>query len=218
MANLLPMELNLESLNLDQIISNFIVLWAVIDPIGTVPVFIAATRGYDKHEKARIARYSSLAAFFILLFFLVVGEALLKYLGVPLPAFQAAGGTILFLFALNMVFGNSKPEEELQLVKSGKETAIFPLAIPSIASPGAILAVVLLTDNARHSMLSQAMTAGIMTFILLINFFLMLVASKVHQKIGNSGAIVISKVMGLILASIAATNILIGIKHFFEID
>lgn len=203
--------------NLDELISSFVILWAVIDPIGTIPVFIAVTKGYSSEEKKKIASFSSLVAFLILLFFLVVGEMLLKRVGVPLAAFQASGGIILFLFALNMIFGSSKPEEEIQLVKSGNETAIFPLAIPSIAGPGAILAVVLLTDNARHSLSSQAGTAAMMAFVLFLNFLLMRAANKIHMRIGNSGAIVISKVMGLILASMAATNILLGIKDFFKI-
>jgi len=207
----------MEHLDLETLISSFVVLWAVIDPIGTVPVFIAVTKNYDESDKKRIARNSSLTAFFILVFFLVVGEVLLRRMGVPLSAFQVSGGIVLFIFAIDMIFGDSKPEGEIQMVKSANETAVFPLAIPSIASPGAILAIILLTDNARHSIVNQATTAAMMTLIILINYFLMRSASFINRKIGRSGAIVISKVMGLILASIAATNILIGIKEFFHI-
>jgi multiple antibiotic resistance protein len=204
----------------DDLISTFIVLWSVIDPIGTVPVFLAVTKGYDDNKKKKIAKLASYVSFGVLVFFLIVGEIVLKSIGVPLAAFQTSGGIILFLFALNMIFGNSKPEEEIQLIKDdddAEETAIFPLAIPSIASPGAILAIVLLTDNTRHSMLNQAMTAGVMGLILIINYFLMILSNKIHRRIGNSGAIVISKVMGLILASMAANNILMGIKEFFKL-
>lgn len=202
---------------LEEILSSFIVLWTVIDPIGTVPVFIAVTKDYSIVEKKRIARTASFVALFILAFFLVAGEFLLRHVGVPLAAFQASGGIILFLFALNMIFGSSKPEEEIQLLKSSKETAIFPLAIPSIAGPGAILAVVLLADNSRHSLQNQVITVITLTVVLVINYFLMRSSDIIHKKIGNSGAIVISKVMGLILASIAANNVLMGIKDFFKI-
>lgn len=205
-------------LNYDELFSSFIILWAVIDPVGTVPVFIAVTKGYSEIEKRKIAQYSSLVALLILLFFLILGEIILKRMGVPLAAFQTSGGIILLIFALNMIFGSSKPEEEILLVKSGNETAIFPLAIPSIAGPGSILAVVLLTDNSRHSYLSQGLTVLLVIIVLFINYILMLLANKVHKKIGNSGAIVISKIMGLILASVAATNILVGIKEFFKIN
>lgn len=203
--------------SLNEMITSFVVLWAVIDPIGTIPVFLAVTKDYNLKEKAKIARFASLVAFGILIFFLIVGELILKGVGVPLAAFQTSGGVILFLFAMNMIFGNSKPEEELKLAKSESETAIFPLAIPSIAGPGAILAIVLLTDNSRHDLISQAQVAIVMAFILFINYILMIGSNKIHKKIGNSGAIIISKVMGLILASMAANNILIGIKEFFKL-
>ncbi len=203
---------------LEEVISIFIVLWAVIDPIGTVPVFIAITKGYDTKDKVKIANKSTIAACCILIFFLFVGEFILKNVGVPLAAFQTSGGVILFLFAINMIFGSSKPEEEIQLVKNASETAIFPLAIPSIAGPGAILAVVLLADTNRASYMSQIKVLLVLIFVLLINYILMRASNKIHQKIGNSGAIVISKVMGLILASMAANNILMGIKDFFKIQ
>ncbi len=204
--------------NIDEILSSFVLLWAVIDPIGTVPVYIAVTKGYDMTEKKRIALVSSLVAFGILVFFMLTGEFVLKRVGVPLSAFQASGGIILFLFALNMIFGDSKPEEEIQLVnKNEDETAIFPLAIPSIAGPGAILAIVLLADSTRSSLKSHIETIIVMSVVLLINYILMRLASRIHKRIGNSGAIIISKVMGLILASIAANNILLGIKDFFKV-
>ncbi len=204
-------------LKYDELISSFIILWAVIDPIGTIPVFIAVTKNYAEEEKKKIASFATIVSFFVLLFFLVVGELLLKSMGVPLAAFQVSGGIILLLFALNMVFGNSKPEEEIAMLRPGKETAVFPLAMPSIASPGAMLAVVLLTDNSRHSILDQALTALVMSFILFITYLNMRFSTKIVRIIGNSGAIVISKVMGLVLASIASTNILVGIQEFFRL-
>ena len=205
------------SLSFESLISSFIMLWAVIDPIGTIPVFAAVTYGYDEVEKKRIAKYSTITAFFILLFFLVIGEVLLQYMGVPLSAFQVSGGIILFVFALDMIFGDSKPEGEIKLVKSAKEAAIFPLAIPSIAGPGAMLAIILLTDNSRHSIADQSVTAIMMIVVLFCTYIFMRLSGIIVNKIGNSGAIIISKVMGVILASIAATNILIGIKKFFDL-
>ena len=130
----------------------FITFFAVIDPIGTVPVFIAATDKYDQKTKRRIAFLSTIASAGVLLFFVVAGEIVLISLSIPLPAFQISGGIVLFIFSLTMIFGDSKPEEEIKLLdKSHKETAIFPLAVPSIASPGAILAAVLLTEKSTAS-------------------------------------------------------------------
>ena len=116
-----------------------------------------------------------------------------------------------------MIFGESKPEEELKLTSSSTQTAIFPLAVPSIASPGAMLAAVLLTENRQFSLIEQTQTAVIMLSVLLVTLLLMLIAGWVHRFIGQSGASIISRVMGLILASVAVTNVLVGIKEFFEL-
>lgn len=201
----------------DDLLSNFIVMWAVVDPIGTIPVFLAVTKEYSKSEQRRIAGYATLVALGILLFFLVVGEILLRSIGVPLSAFQVSGGLILLLFALDMIFGDSKPETELQLIRDAKETAIFPLAIPSIAGPGAILAVVLLTDNSRHAVLDQLMTALVLVTVLAFTYLFMLAAGQINKVVGRAGAIVISKVTGMVLASMAAANILVGVKAFFNL-
>ena len=97
---------------LQAILSNFVLLWAVIDPIGTIPVFISATRNHTEADRRRIALRASAVAAGILLFFIVVGEAVLNAMGVPILAFQVSGGIVLFLFALTMIFGESKPEAE----------------------------------------------------------------------------------------------------------
>ena len=101
------------------IVSDFVLLWAVIDPIGTVPVFISATSRLSREEQARIALRAAAIATGILLFFIIAGEAILAAMGVPVLAFQIAGGIVLFLFALTMIFGESKPESEMEeLAKS----------------------------------------------------------------------------------------------------
>ena len=193
----------------------FILLFAVIDPIGTVPVFIAETHRHRKQDKRSIAFHAVAIAASILLFFLIAGQFLLEEMGIPLAAFQVSGGIVLFLFSLTMVFGESKPEEEINIIKSKRDFAIFPLAIPSIASPGAILAVVLLTDNHRFDVLHQAFMALVMLLVLAITLILLLLGPNIHKLIGDSGASVASRVMGLILGSIAVNDVLLGIKDFF---
>ena len=198
-------------------VSTFIVFFAVVDPIGTIPVFLAVTALHDERTKRKIAALASLAAAGILVFFVVAGEVILSAMNIPLSAFQIAGGIILFLFALTMIFGESKPEQEVKLVENVRETAIFPLAMPSIASPGAMLAAVLLTENAKYTIWEQFQVTIVLLSVLLVTFMLMLGASKIHRVIGNSGASVISRVMGLILASVATVNTLEGIKLYFEL-
>ena len=200
---------------MDDLIATFIFFFAVIDPIGTVPVFIAVTRRFQEKIKRQIAVKAVLMSTCILLFFVIAGEVVLTALDIPLSAFQIAGGIVLFLFALTMIFGESKPEEEVKMVKSGSETAIFPLAVPSIASPGAMLAAVLLTENNRYNLTEQALTTVVMILVLVVVLAFMLAASFIHRLIGNSGASIISRVMGLILASVAVSSVLAGIKQYF---
>ncbi len=200
------------------ILAVFITFFAVIDPIGTIPVFIAVTDQYDQKTKRRVALLATFVSACVLLFFLVVGEIVLTALSIPLSAFQISGGIVLFLFALNMIFGDSKPDEEIKLLKgSHKETAIFPLAVPSIASPGAMLAAVLLTKNSVYSLWEQLQTALVMLSVLVLAYILMLLAGFINRLVGSSGASVISRVMGLILSSIATTNILTGLSDYYKL-
>lgn len=200
------------------LVAAFIVFFAVIDPIGTVPVFIAVTNGYDEPAKRKIAYLSAFVAAAVLLFFVVAGELILTAMSIPLSAFQIAGGIVLFLFALSMIFGESKPEEEKRMIAEDEEhheIAIFPLAVPSIAGPGAMLAAVLMTENASSTIIEQLQTAGVMLFVVLLAMILMLVSNVIHRLIGNAGASVVSRVMGLILAAVATSNTLSGVKIYF---
>lgn len=198
-------------------ISSFVFFFAVIDPVGTLPVFIAVTARHAEWQKRKIAIMAVAVATGILLFFLVAGQYLLETIGVPLSAFQVAGGVVLFLFALTMIFGEGKPEQEIEIVQGGHETAIFPLAVPSIASPGAMLAAVVLTDNYRFDPIHQVRTATAMFAVLGIVLLLLLTAQWIYRWIGSAGASIVSRVMGLILASVATTNVLLGIQQFFSV-
>lgn len=120
----------------DSLAVQFVVLWAVIDPIGSVPVYLAKTIGLPIEARRKIALNAVLIAAGILIFFLIGGQVLLESMQIPLPAFQAAGGLVLLLFALTMIFGESKPEQEMRISSNLNELAVYPLAVPSIASPG----------------------------------------------------------------------------------
>ncbi|KAE8178877.1 MarC family protein [Photobacterium carnosum] len=202
------------------IITQFVVLWAVIDPIGSVPVYLSQTQHLTLKQRRKVALKAVTIATGVLVFFLVAGQLLLEAMQIPLPAFQAAGGLVLLLFALTMIFGESKPEQEQKLTQDVSHSeladlAVYPLAIPSIASPGAMMAVVMLTDNHRYSVIDQAITAGVMVGVLLVTLFLLLSATTIQKWIGNIGAAIISRVMGLILAAVAVNNLLQGIKDFY---
>lgn len=190
----------------------FVTLFVVIDPIGTIPVYLYAVRDVPRALHRRFALRAVVIAALVLLAFLAGGQLVLETLGLRLGSFQIAGGIILFLFALSMIFGESKPQHEIEEAEHEPEDtghdhlsgAVFPLAMPSIASPGAMLAVVILTRNEANTLAEQAVTAGLLCLVLL------LAASAIHKLIGNTGASVISRVMGIVLATIAVDAILGG--------
>ena len=206
------------------ILERFVTLWVVIDPIGTIPVFIAVTAGMASDVRRKTALLATIASIGVLLFFLVFGQLLIDALGISLLSFQVAGGIILFLFALTMIFGESKPETDTRSVDSNVEAeddthpspAIFPLAVPSLASPGAMLAIVLLTDNNQFAITDQFLTGTVMIGILGIAFIFMLLADPIIKLIGNSGAAIVSRVMGMILASVAADAVLSAIVQIAQ--
>lgn len=192
------------------IFHQFVFLWVVIDPIGTIPVFVAVTGGLEASQRPKIALQAAIVAAGVLMFFLIAGQLLIDALGISLVAFQIAGGMILFLFALTMIFGESKPQSETEAAAAAKDNppAVFPLAVPSLASPGAMLAIVLLTDNNRFSIPEQAVTGGIMLAVVAVAYVLMLAAGPILRLIRSSGAAIVSRVMGMILAAVAIDNVI----------
>lgn len=200
-------------LSWDSIVREFITLFVVIDPIGSIPVFLFAVSSVPKNLRRRFAVNAVAIAGLVLFAFLVGGQALLETLGLRLGSFQIAGGIILFLFALSMIFGSSKPEEEIENAgRNPLDGAVFPLAMPSIASPGAMLAIVVLTDNHSQSLVEQAVTGMLLVSVLLLTLVILLAANMIHRLIGDVGASVISRVMGIVLATIAVDAVLGGLE------
>ena len=199
----------------EQIIKDFIMIFVTIDPIGTLSLFVPLTAGVPEEKRFDVAKRAVLFAGIILFAFLIVGQIILSMIGVKLVSFQLAGGTILFLFSLQMVFGtlvsasNNKPEPDHDL-------AVFPLAIPSIASPGSIMAVVLLTDNHSHSYAEQGITMVVLFVVLLITLVILKLANPIHRFIGYSGSNIMIRVMGLILAALATQQIIEGIINIID--
>jgi multiple antibiotic resistance protein len=198
-------------------IKTFLFLFAVIDPIGSIPVYLEATKNFDDAAKKRVAIKATVVAAIIFLFFIVVGQLIMEAMSISLAAFQISGGVILFLFALTMIFGEGKPEEEKHLIKDYKRVTIFPIALPSIASPGAIMAVVMLTDNNVYTFWEQLETTFVVLLVLVVTCLMLLAARRIQERLGESGITVISKIMGLILASFAVQSILSGIKDYFKL-
>lgn len=200
---------------MDIFIKNFILFFAMIDPLGSVGIFLSLTASYTEEMKRKIALKAVTIAAGILLFFVILGEIILKQFQIPIPAFQIAGGIIIFLFALQMIMGESKKVDSTDSQPHGTEIAVYPLAMPSIASPGALLSCVILTENERFDVWEQALTSLAMLCVLIILLIMLLSSKYISRVIGVSGADIVARVMGLLLASIAITAIVEGLEKTF---
>lgn len=195
-----------------ELLNEFVLLWAVVDPIGTVPVYLAIASTMSEKERRRLAFKTVLVAAMVLVFFAIAGEALLQAMDLPLASLQVAGGIILFIFASSMIFGTSKPSDEIsQIDNDGHDLAVFPLAMPSIASPGAILATVMMTDSHRNSITEQLTSMVLLAVVLLSVLALLICASAIQRTIGRAGASIVSRIMGLLLAAVAVNHVMEGI-------
>jgi len=180
---------------------DFVTLWVTVDPIGTVPLFLAVTKDMSAADRRRAAIRATFVAFGVLAGFLYLGQRLLEIMKIDLLAFQIAGGIILFLFSLTMVFDRGGAHDAKS--DPGHDVAVFPLAMPSIASPGALLSVVVLTNNNTHNLGQQTATCAVMALVLAATLALMLLGNYMIRIIGRSGANILSRVIGMILAAVA---------------
>jgi multiple antibiotic resistance protein len=201
------------------IIDQFVLLWVVMEPVAVVSIFLGVTGEVPSKLRSLIAVKAVLVAGGVLLFFIVAGHFLLDALGVDLVAFQIAGSLILFLTAVSMIFGRltATDPHPISAGTIGSDLAIFPLGIPTIAGPGAMLAVVLLTDNHRFSIGEQVVTVGVLAAVLLILLGMLVGAETLHRIIGPAGASIVTRVMGLLLAAIAVNSILEATSIYFKI-
>jgi multiple antibiotic resistance protein len=162
----------------------------------------------------QIAVRATLIATAILMLFLVGGQYFLEAMDVGLPEFQIAGGLVLFVFGLRMVFEQDKVADDDEQAKDShsKDVAVFPIALPSIAGPAALMTIVVLTDNHRFSAQHQAVTAGVMLVVLLITAIVLSQAGRIQKLIGDAGINVLSRVMGLILCAVAVQTVVDGLR------
>jgi multiple antibiotic resistance protein len=194
----------------------FVTLLVILDPIATIPIFMTVTAGLERKRSLLVAAYALGIAFLVLLFFIAVGQHLLEALKISMPTFQLAGSLVLLLFALQMILGKlgetaaAIPKEATPI-----ERAVFPLGIPGIAGAGAILTVMLLTDNNTRSFAEQATTTGILVLAMVIFFGVFAGASLIYRLIGKPGIEVVTRVFGLILAGLAMKNMITAIKLSF---
>jgi multiple antibiotic resistance protein len=198
--------------------TQLVTLWAVLDPIGHLPLFLGATTALNEAGRRRAAWLGVAIAFGILTVFSVVGQLLLHAMGISLLSFQIAGGVIVFLFALAMVLGEEKPHAvEAGSAENATAVAIHPLATPIIAGPGSMLTMVLLMDNNRYSPVQQVVTIAALAAVLAALLCVFLLGERMRRVIGASGAHLLRRIMGLILAALAVNMVLSAVALWLHL-
>lgn len=196
-------------------ITAFVTLFVIIDPIGLTPLFAALTQGHTPHDRRSIALRSCAIALFLLTLFAVFGEAVMGFVGISMPAFRIAGGVLLFLTALEMLFERRTKRREGQADQPEDlpDPSVFPLATPLIAGPGAIATVILLAGQ-EDGLAGTALIVGVVALVLLVVYGFFLTAGLLERLMGRTGIDVITRVLGMLLAALSVQFVLDGLRDF----
>ena len=200
------------------LISAFVTLFVVIDPVGLAPLFIALTAGESAAQRRAYAIRACLIAAALLTAFGVAGESLLGTIGISMGAFRIAGGILLFLTALEMLFERRTKRRENQAEGAEASTSeddpsVFPLAIPLIAGPGSIASIILLTGSAEASDTATHLGVyGVMFAVIALVFLLFLAAPLIERALGRTGITVITRLLGMLLAALSVQFVLDGLR------
>ena len=195
------------------LITAFVALFVVIDPIGLTPLFVTLTQGTAPDARRSIALRACLIAFAILTAFAIFGEAVLGFIGISMPAFRVAGGALLFLTALDMLFERRAPRREGQAGEERPDPSVFPLALPLISGPGSIATIILLSSQQTDA-IGLAAVIGVAFAVLLVVFALFLASGLLERLLGKTGINIATRLMGMLLAALAVQFILDGLTAF----
>lgn len=206
---------------IDFIINAFATLFVTIDPVGLAPMFLAVTAGLSPVDRRRVAVRATLTAAAILMIFFIAGQAILTVLGISVSAFRVAGGVLLFLVSVEMVFGKRSERKSEAAEKAVgdpaasdfHEIAIFPLAIPLIAGPAAISAIILLSSQAPDTVAYVGL-GGVILVILAACMVSFLLADRIERLLGDTAQLVITRLLGVLLAALSIQFIADGVLAF----
>ena len=206
---------------MENLLSSFITLLSVVDPIGVAWLFAAMTHGTSHREQRRMAWHATVFSGGILLVFFFTGTTLLDWLGITIPAFRIAGGTLLLLLSIEMVFARqsglrSTTSQEQVEATNKQDISVFPLAFPLLAGPGAITTILLMASAGSNNMALWGSLA-VLTLVMLITLLVLISTPVLVRALGETGANVISRMLGLLLAALAVQYIVDGIKTSFHL-
>lgn len=201
---------------LDYLVSALVTLLVVVDPVGLAPTFLAVTHGLPAKARTQIALRACLIAGAILAGTALIGDWLLRQLGIGVPAFRIAGGLLLFAVASEMVLGvridrQSKQAEDA-LEEHVRHIAAFPLAIPLMAGPGAITATLLLAGHVSGQPVMLGVLLGVIAVAVMACLLVFLLANRIERLLGVTGNVVLSRLLGVILAALAVQYVIDGVR------
>lgn len=206
-------------LNVDLLVNAFTTLLVTIDPPGLAPIFLGLTVGMTRPQRKQVALRGSIIAFCILSVFALTGASVLSLLGISMGAFRIAGGLLLFWIAFEMIFErrNERKEKTSEVAITRDHIhniAVFPLALPLIAGPGAISATVLLSGS-FPTILERGALIGVLALCLGILFLSLVIAERIDRFLGNTGRAILTRLLGVILAALAVQFVVDGVKSAF---
>ena len=197
------------------LISAFITLFVVVDPVGLGPIFIGLTQGMDAKTRRNIAWEAVVITFLVLMGTALIGDWLLTKLGISLAAFRIAGGLLLFAIAFEMVFGHRVERKNGQSGHaSSQHIAAFPLAIPLMAGPGALTAMVLLGGKMRGDPLALTLLMGVLALVLAVTLMVFIASHRLEKFLGVQGQLVAGRLLGVLLAALAVQYVADGVMLF----
>ena len=190
----------------------FVTLFVVIDPIGLAPIFVALTQGAEARARRGIALRACLVAVVLLAAFGLFGEEILAFIGISMPAFQIAGGLLLFLTALDMLFERRTERRQGKTEGGGADPSVFPLAMPLIAGPGAMASMILLTGQAAGDLARMATVHAVMVGVVVLCFVMFLAAGLIERGLGRIGTLVVTRLLGMLLGALSVQFVLDGLR------
>lgn len=202
---------------LEIFIQSFVLYFVVIDPIGNTPIFMSITKSQSAKEKYQTAIEGVITATIILILFSIIGQFILSYLNISLESFRIAGGIILFLIAIEMLFDKRQERKEQIANKSNDKLSIFPLAIPILAGPAAITSVIVIATKNQSYLILQTISLLGLVSVMIITLLLFLLLAKSDKFLNKNVTNIISRVIAIILAALSIQYIMDGILILFQI-
>jgi len=194
----------------------FVTLFLIVDPVGNIPVFLGLMGGFDDKYRVRMVSRSVFIACTVLMFFTLFGNAVFMFLGFSMYSFRVAGGLLLLIISVEMLFGNKTRTEMSDDIKAGGEDdlAVSPMAVPLLTGPGAISSGIVLFNSAP-TYVDKVLVCFTIPVVFLVSYLILLNSNRVYKMLGKTGTKVVVRLMGLMLSAIALQFIILGLREAF---